>query len=66
MPTAIVPRLFTVSECAELLGVHPCSVRELIRDGRIRSVRFGPHGWHRIPSEELERLLADPTLEVQQ
>ena len=56
--TALTPRLFTVSECAEVLGLHRASVLELIHDGRLRSVRFGPNGWHRVPIEEVDRLLS--------
>ena len=58
MATTPKPRLYTISHVARLLGVHPTSVRDLIAEGRVRSVRFGPPGWHRIPAEEVERLIS--------
>ena len=60
MSIAIEPRAYTVTEAAQLLGVYPGTVRRLIRAGRLRSVRFGEHGHHRIPASELDRLLAIP------
>ena len=58
MSIALAPRLYTVSQVARLLGVSRSHVLELIAECRLRSVRFGPHGWHRIPVEEVERLIA--------
>jgi len=35
------PRLVSVREVADLLGVHPETVRRLIYDGRLDAVRVG-------------------------
>lgn len=51
-------RLYTAAEVARILGVTLQSVRQLVTDGQLRSIRFGPYGWHRIPVEEVERLIA--------
>ena len=51
-------RLLRISEVARLLGVRPARVRELIATGQLRSVRFGVNGWHRVPADEVERLIA--------
>ena len=62
MTTTASPRFHTVSQFARLLGVSRSHVLELIAEGRLRSVRFGPNAWHRIPVEELDRLVvaSDP------
>ena len=45
-------------QAAELLHLHPATLRRLIRDGRIRSVRVGRK--HLIPVDQFETL-AEPT-----
>ena len=39
-----LPEFLTVLELAELLRQHPETVRRLLRDGRLRSVRINPAG----------------------
>ena len=57
MDTQTVSRLgLTVAEFAEATTLHPQTVRQLLRDGRIRSVRVGRR--HVIPRTELERFLS--------
>ena len=51
------PRLLRASEVAAMLGCSSDRVRELEREGRLSSVRFGPKGWHRFRVEDVERLL---------
>ena len=41
-------------EAAQLLHLHPGTLRRLIRDGRIRSVRVGRK--HLIPVDQFQRL----------
>ena len=55
--TQIASRLYRVSEVARLLGVSPARVRELVASGELRSVRLGTQGWHRVPADEVERLI---------
>jgi excisionase family DNA binding protein len=61
--TVSLPRLYTIAQVSEALGVSKGYVRALIADGRVRSVRFGASGWHRIPQEEVERLADAGVLE---
>jgi len=46
----------SVREVAELLGVHPQTVRRLIHEGKLEGVRIGS-GLH-VPRTALEELLA--------
>ncbi|MDK1472978.1 helix-turn-helix domain-containing protein [Streptomyces sp. 549] len=45
-------QLYTVDQVAELLGLHPKTVRGYIRDGRLKATRLGSR--YRIASEEVE------------
>jgi excisionase family DNA binding protein len=57
---APAPRLYRAREVAHILGVSTKRVRELVDSGQLRSVRLGAEGggWHRIPADEVERLIA--------
>lgn len=57
MTTTSTVRLLTASEAARILRCSPLRVRELVAEGRLRSVRLTPQGRHRIPAEEVERLI---------
>jgi excisionase family DNA binding protein len=57
MDAKAVSRLgLTVEDFAEATTLHPQTVRQLLREGRIRSVRVGRR--HVIPRTELERFLS--------
>lgn len=58
MTAATAPRLYRLSDVAELLGVSRERVRELVANGELPSVRFGGTGWHRFRVEDVERLIA--------
>ena len=45
--------LLTIKQAAELLSVHPNTIRNWIRAGKIKAMKFGP-STIRIPSEELK------------
>lgn len=47
----------TVHEVSERLRLHPATVREWLRTGRLKGVRMGgtKAGW-RIPQSEIDRL----------
>lgn len=51
-------RMLTVTEVVERLRVHPQTIREWLRTGKIKGVRLGGTkvGW-RIPESEIQRLL---------
>jgi excisionase family DNA binding protein len=53
------PRLLRVKEVANILGVSPNRVRELVANGDLASIRLGSQqGWHRFRLEDVERLIA--------
>lgn len=58
METVPKPRLYTLTQVSRMLGLHRTTVLELVAEGRLRSVRFGPRGWHRFAVEDVERLIA--------
>lgn len=49
--------MHTVHEVSERLRLHPATVREWLRTGRLKGVRMGgtKAGW-RIPQSEIDRL----------
>jgi excisionase family DNA binding protein len=50
--------LLTVKEAAALLGLHPMTVRKMIRQQRLPAVQIGGPGTSvRIPADELEQWL---------
>ena len=51
-------RMLTVAEVVERLRVHPQTIREWLRTGKLQGVRLGGTkvGW-RIPESEIQRLL---------
>jgi hypothetical protein len=51
------PALWTTSGLATAVGYHPESIRRAIRQGRIRTVRFGRG--HRISDAEAQRILKE-------
>ena len=58
MATAAPPRLLRAKEVAQILGVDPKRVRELVASGDLASVRLGPQGWHRFRLEDVEQLIS--------
>jgi excisionase family DNA binding protein len=52
------PRLLRVKEVANILGVSPNRVRELVAHDELASIRLGAQGWHRFRLEDVERLIA--------
>ncbi|MEU4180287.1 helix-turn-helix domain-containing protein [Streptomyces sp. NPDC026589] len=51
--------LYSVGEVAELLGLHVRTVRNYVRDGRLKAVRIGKQ--YRIYKEDLAALTGRPT-----
>jgi excisionase family DNA binding protein len=59
MPTTTpARRLLKASEVAALYGLHRDTIRQLVADGKLQSVRIGEHGWHRFRVEDVERFIA--------
>lgn len=52
-------RWFTVAEIAELLKMHEATVRQWLRDGKLKGRNFGgPMGW-RVRESDLNAFLND-------
>ena len=52
------PRLLRAKEVARILGVRPQRVRELVQEGRLRSLRLCEAGWHHFDPRDVERLIS--------
>jgi excisionase family DNA binding protein len=50
--------LYSVEQVAELLGLHVRTVRNYVRDGRLKAVRIGKQ--YRVAREDLEALTGKP------
>jgi len=48
--------LLTVEEAAKTLKIHPVTLRNWLRKGKIRGVKISHRGW-RIPESALEEFL---------
>ena len=55
------PELFSVEQVAERLGLHVRTVRNYVRDGRLKAVRIGKQ--YRIARADLEALTGGPVPE---
>ena len=53
MDTYDLPRLLTVPQAAQALGLSRDTLRSAIRSGSLRVVRTSPGGWPRIPAPDL-------------
>lgn len=49
-------KYYKIREVSEVLGITVRTVRQWIRDGKIKSVKFPGSRMHFIPKSELERL----------
>ena len=52
------PRLLRAKEVARIIGVRPRRVRELVQEGKLRSVRLSEAGWYRFDPGDVERLIS--------
>jgi excisionase family DNA binding protein len=50
---------YTVEDIAQLLKVHPDTVRSWLRDGRLRGRNFGGRTGYRVRRSALDAFLAD-------
>ena len=52
-------KMLKIGDVAEILHVHPNTLRRWCERGRIESYRLGSRGDHRFPQSEVARFLAD-------
>jgi len=50
-------KLLKLSEAAELLNVHPNTLRKWDKKGILKAVRFGERGDRRYRKEDIEKML---------
>ena len=50
-------KLLKLSEAAEILNVHPNTLRKWDKKGILKAVRFGERGDRRYKKEDIEKLL---------
>jgi excisionase family DNA binding protein len=58
MPTVMTRELYSVEQVASQLGLHVRTVRNYVRDGRLKAIRIGKQ--YRIAREHLEALTGRP------
>ncbi|QBD81097.1 DNA-binding protein [Ktedonosporobacter rubrisoli] len=51
--------LYSVEQVADLLGLHPRTVRNFVRDGKLKAIRAGKQ--YRIAAEDLAAMTGRPT-----
>lgn len=58
MVIAVFPSFFSIKEFANLLRIHPNTVRNSIKSGKIQAfkVGFGKRSVYRIPASEINRM----------
>lgn len=54
----------TTGEVAKLLDVTPQWVNRLANRGKIKSVRLGTNGWHRITAESVKAFASETNFEL--
>ncbi len=52
----ILPNLLTIEQVSEILGVHPNTLRNWDRSGKLKAVRIGSRQDRRYPKEEIHKL----------
>jgi len=55
--------MLTVSDVAQLLGLHPNTVRQWNQKGMLKSYRIGPRGDRRFRLEDVDDLLREAGIE---
>jgi excisionase family DNA binding protein len=56
--------MLTLKEVAQILHVHPNTLRRWVKDGRIQAYRIAPRGDRRFKQEEIARFLAELNAEA--
>jgi excisionase family DNA binding protein len=58
LPNGLPDKMLTVTDVADLLNVHPGTVRRWEREGQLRSHRFGPKGIIRFKREDIFKFIS--------
>ncbi len=56
-------KLYSVEEIAGMLGLHVKTVRNYVREGRLKALRIGKQ--YRVSAEELEHLTGRPVVDME-
>ena len=51
--------MLSVRQAADLLGVHPDTVRRWCDEGRLRYYQFSPRGWRRLSTEDVNTFMRE-------
>lgn len=51
------PKLLTIREAAEMLGVHPETLRRWDNEGKLKAVRFGKRGHRKYKATDILKLV---------
>jgi excisionase family DNA binding protein len=52
-----LPKLLTISEAAEILNVHPETLRRWDNKGKLKAIKINERGDRRYKPEDIERML---------
>ncbi|MFC1600592.1 helix-turn-helix domain-containing protein [Patescibacteria group bacterium] len=52
-----ISELLTLSEVAEILNVHPNTLRKWDKEGILKAIRFGERGDRRYNKEDIKKLV---------
>ena len=55
----VTPEVLTTAQVAEVMRVHPETIRRLIRTGQLKAIKWNPRGTYRVLRAELNRFLND-------
>ena len=55
--------MLTVTDAAQLLGVHPTTVRRWSNQGKLKTYRINPRGDRRFRREDVDDFLSEPGIE---
>lgn len=55
----VTPEVLTTAQVAQVMRVHPETIRRLIRTGQLKAIKWHQQGTYRVLRSELNRFLND-------